>query len=427
MHLTPVRPSPVPLTSVLLAAVGLAACGSEAGSAGAVVVTDSAGVRIVVNPDASFDDAGEPWLVGDTPSVVIGDVAGDEAVLFDRVMGIDRLGDGRWVVADMGSSQVRWYDPGGTPLLSAGGRGEGPQEFRQVMGMRRLQGDTLVIDDARTRLHIMHDGAFLGFLEGDSPVGERTELTGVLGDGTPVAITLPAFPQRISEPQTLARSFHRATLLREGERGFRLQVRDTIGTWDETRYVPGWNESTTAIRFDGRRLFALQGDGLVVADPMKFEFQFVSPDGELRTVARAEWTPRPITEADIARERDAYINQGGEGGSEVSPQLLRQRTDIADSWRFADHMPGFSELMVDRLDHVWVREYVPSEPTVGLWVRAPVDPVRWLIFAPDGALVARVETPARFRPSVIGEDFIAGLYYDAFEVEHVHSYPLRRR
>jgi hypothetical protein len=415
------------LIFVLLAAVGLVACGSDAGGPGGVMVTDSAGVRIVLNPGVSYDAAGEPWLVEETPAVVIGDVAGEEAVLFDRVMGIDRLGDGRWVVADMGSSQVRWYDADGTPLFSAGRRGEGPEEFRQVMGMLRLAGDTLLIDDGRSRFHLMHDGAFLGQIEGASPGAERTDLAGVLGDGTPIAVTRPAFPQRLSAPLTLARSYHRATLEREGERGLRLEVRDTIGIWDEAHYVPGWNEGVLSIRFDGRRLFGLLDDGLVVADPMSFELQFVSPGGELGTVSRAEWSPRPITDADIEREREAYINQVGEGSGDVPPRLLQQRTDIADSWQFADHMPGFSDLVVDRLDHVWVREYIPAEASVGMWMRAPLDPVRWLIFAPDGELVARAQTPARFRPRVIGEDFVAGLYYDEMEVEHVHSYLLRRR
>ena len=413
-----------------LAGTGLFGCADDAGPAGDVVVTDSAEVRVVVHPDASFDQTGALWTLDETPVVAIGDVAGADDVLFDRVMGMDRLSDGRWVVADMGSSQVRWYAPDGTPLFSAGSRGEGPEEFRQVMGMVRLAGDTLAIDDARSRVQFLDgDGSFIGILgePGGSPFGvARTELAGVLADGTPVAVTTPPFPQRITEPTTLTRGYHRAALERTESGRFQVDVLDTIQVFDAMDFVPGWNNTTERVRFDEGRRFALRSDGVVVGDAMRFELRFYSPDGELRTVSRVEWTPRPVTEADIERQRSDFINQGGEGGTEVSPQLRQQRTDIADSWQFADHMPGFMSLMVDRLDHVWLREYVPNQETVGVWRRAPVEPSRWLIVDPGGEIVGRARTPARFLPLVIGEDFVAGLYYDEFEVEHIHSYRLHR-
>lgn len=414
---------------IALAVAGLAGCGEDAAQPGAAVVTDSAGVRMVVNPDAAYDAAGEAWTLGETPEVAIGDVAGNDAVLFDRVMGIDRLSDGRWVVADMGSAQIRWYAPDGEPLFTAGSQGEGPQEFRQVMGMIRLAGDTLAIDDARSRFQLLSpEGEFTGTVGGEAGFGgPRTDLAGVLADGTPVAASSPAFPQRLSEPRAFTRGFHRATLAPDASGRIQLEVQDTIGTWEAVRFVPGWNESPQQVRFDGARHFALMSDGMMVGDPMSFELRFVSADGELRTVSRMEWTPRPVTDADIEKQRSDYINQQGEGGGEISPQLRQQRTEIADMWQFSDHMPAFSSLMVDRLDHIWLREYVPNEETVGLWWDAPVEASRWVIMDPGGEIVGRTETPARFLPRVIGEDFVAGLYFDEFEVEHVHSYPLTRR
>ncbi len=417
-----------PLLFPALVFLVLPGCGGDLDRSGEAVVSDSAGVRIVVNPDGDFADRSVRWTVSEAPEVAIGDQAGDDAYLFDRIMGIDRLTDGRWVVADMGSSQIRWFDPEGRHLRSAGSRGEGPGEFFQVMGLTRLAGDTLLVDDARTRTHMLDEsGEFVGESTATgSPVGERTDPTGVLRDGTVVAATTSAFPQRLTSPQPMTRTYHRARLDRGEGRGFQLEVLDTIGRWDLRVLVPGWNESSQRVRFEEGLQVALLGDGLVVADPMRFEVRTVSVDGELRSISRFDWTPYPVTDADVERKRDEYIHHGGESGSEVSPQLLQQRSEIADSWEISDHMPAFSEVIVDRLDHIWLREYVPNEPTAGSWIQTPLDPVRWLVLSPDGEVVAGVETPARFRPRVIGEDFIAGLHRDEMEVEYVHAYSLIR-
>lgn len=48
---------------------------------GEAVVSDSAGVRIVVNPDGDFADRSVRWTVSQAPEVAIGDQAGDDAYL----------------------------------------------------------------------------------------------------------------------------------------------------------------------------------------------------------------------------------------------------------------------------------------------------------------------------------------------------------
>jgi hypothetical protein len=78
------------------------ACGPAGDAADAPAVSDSAGIRIVHNATSQFERAGSPWRVSRQPQVVIGAESGEAAYLFDRIMGVQRLADGRWVVADMG-------------------------------------------------------------------------------------------------------------------------------------------------------------------------------------------------------------------------------------------------------------------------------------------------------------------------------------
>ncbi len=418
----------IPAPFVLLLCVALSGCGGDVEQSGEAVVTDSAGVRMVENPDGAFDGGGTMWTVGTSPQVTIGEESGEDPYLFDRIMGIERLSDGRWVVADMGSSQIRWFDAEGRHLQSAGGRGEGPEEFRQVMGLTRLAGDTLLVDDARSRLQMLDEaGAFLGeFSATGSPVGERTDPVGAFRDGTVVAATASAYPQRLTSPQSIARTYHRAALEAGEGRGLELQVLDTIGSWEVLNLVPGWNEMAQRVEFEEWIHIALLGEGLVVADPMRFEVRILSADGELRTVSRFHWNPEPVTNAHIEQRREDFIHQEGEGGGPVAPQLIQQRTEITEAWEISDHLPAFSGVIVDEVDHIWLREYVPNEARVGSWTPAPLDSVRWLVLSPEGEVVAGAETPARFRPGVIGHDFVAGVHFDELEVARVHVYSLER-
>ena len=96
---------------------------------------DSAGVRIVENArpaDTAFLD----WRIGPEPSVTIGVAVGDEAQMLFRVSDAVRLSDGRVVVAETSSSELKVFDPTGTRVGTWGGRGEGPGEFPEYMLQR---------------------------------------------------------------------------------------------------------------------------------------------------------------------------------------------------------------------------------------------------------------------------------------------------
>ncbi|MCH7716498.1 MAG: hypothetical protein IH876_10235 [Gemmatimonadetes bacterium] len=95
------------------------------------VVRDSAGVRIVENVEPQWT-AETAWRLATEPLVDIGGGDIDEQQLF-RVSGTLRLSDGRIVVANSGTHELRFYDAEETYLSSLGGEGGGPGEF-QGMG-----------------------------------------------------------------------------------------------------------------------------------------------------------------------------------------------------------------------------------------------------------------------------------------------------
>ena len=93
-----------------LAFVWLAAGCTDRDRQPRVVVRDSAGVEIVVSHRRGWDTP-MTWRVNAQPTLEIGKVTGEPGYEFDQIAGLVRLDDGRIVVADGGSSEVRFFDP----------------------------------------------------------------------------------------------------------------------------------------------------------------------------------------------------------------------------------------------------------------------------------------------------------------------------
>lgn len=152
-------PHPIPLIllgSVLLLPVG---CGEEAGEG------DPAPAPGVSAPQEPARDAVLPvesWTLSETPILEIGVREGPDEYQLHRVMGSLRLEDGRVVVLNAGSRELRYFDPGGRFLSSVGSRGEGPGEFEAPVSLRRTaEGDVQVWDRDLLRGSIFEpDGAF---------------------------------------------------------------------------------------------------------------------------------------------------------------------------------------------------------------------------------------------------------------------------
>ena len=88
-------------------------------------VSDSAGIEIVFNHSGEWAHD-SPWQVASSPVVKIGVDGGPSEYELYRVQGALRLSDGRLVIANAGTFELRFYDATGTYEGSAGRRGGGP-------------------------------------------------------------------------------------------------------------------------------------------------------------------------------------------------------------------------------------------------------------------------------------------------------------
>jgi len=80
--------------------------------------------------------------------------------------------------------------------------------------------------------------------------------------------------------------------------------------------------------------------------------------------------------------------------------------------KYPDVFPATGELLVDAYDRLWVQEYQAPWVTVS----------RWTVLGKDGAAVANVVLPDRFRLVEVGVDYLLGSWRDEDDVEHVRAY-----
>lgn len=385
----------------------LAGCSdSDVGGSGRTV-RDSAGVRIVEL--APFDDAELPaWSLAAEPEVEIGTLQSAEEYQLFQVSAALRLPDGRIVVGNGGTKELRFYDAAGRFERRRGRAGEGPGEFGAV-GAVGIAGDSLyVFDGALARVSVFDlEGAF----SRSYPVRVQgvafPDAIGLLGDGGWVVMSGFAFsPQDIS------------ALVRDTSLMVHLhtdgQASDTIGRFPTVEFfVYGDGNRTTAVsRAFGRSLaYAVGGARIYLGDTERYEIAGYAPSGRPVLVLRRQVAPRPVTDGAIAAFKEVDRRRL------VDPQFRQQMERLLAEMPYPDQLPAFGALQTDALGNLWVSEYQAPD----------ADSLRWTVYSQEGTPLAMVSIPADFQVTQIGADYVCGRWQDEMDVEHVRVYRLMKR
>ena len=367
----------------------------------------SAGIRIVENanpPESSRLD----WRLGPEPLVSIGKVDGEDPYLFTRIFGATMLSDGRIVIGDAGTMELRVFDQQGNHLETWGGEGQGPGEFSggQLWGLAPLPGDSIIILQ-------------YGF----------AELTVFGPDGEFLRRFVPERSQR--DTWDIRKNLWPQDVTRDG---LVLAAQDFIDNdpadvevWDaagELRGSLGLHPGREAIRDgDGAHSSPLMfyrntflrawGDLFVISTNHRYELRAFALDGSLARIVRLDRAPRAPTDAHI----EAYIDDRLSSiPSDQAGRRAERRRDLLDM-PVAEHLPTFTFYRPDMLDHLWVWEYeAPGEETPG---------TLFTIFDPDGRVLGYFEIPEGFILEA-GADYILFRVRDELGVETVQLWPLER-
>lgn len=122
-----------------------------------IAIRDSAGIRIIENP-LPPEDSRLDWKIGPEPTLSIGRAEGEEPYLLHFVRNAMRLGDGRILVPNGGSNELRFFDAMGNHLATTGGRGEGPGELERLLRIDPWPGDSILARNAPNMGIAVFDG-----------------------------------------------------------------------------------------------------------------------------------------------------------------------------------------------------------------------------------------------------------------------------
>lgn len=369
---------------------------------------DSSGIRIIENARPA-DGSRLPWRIGPEPTVSIGAVEGEEPYLLHSIRSAIRMPDGRIVVANGGASDVRSFTATGSHLVSWGGQGEGPGEFRNLGWVAPWHGDSVVTWDGSS-------GRLL-FFDASGNFGRSSNLprsyprpVAVRPDGTILTVR-----QRERDRLTIVE-------IRDADGGLHA----AIGTYLNSEWIPamGVDGSEPVVPAFSRELATANWGDLIVATWNKpYEIRALGADGNLVRIVRRGHVPVVPTEADrpfFVDEHMALLGTFVNAEGDPMPEAYREEhfRPFLESRPLAEHFPAFSTVMADVAGHLWVREYdLPRE-------ERPVP--LWTVFDPEGRVLGFVETPAGLDILQIGADFILGRVKDEFEVEYVQVWPLVR-
>lgn len=399
----------------MLAAVAFlaSACGGDASEEEVrdVTVRDSAGVTIVESGRAPS----RPLLVLDTSAVVdIGETLDEDPdyQLFQVAFAL-RLSDGTIVVANRGTHQLKLYDSTGRFVRNVGRQGAGPGEFEQLNWMWRLPGDTIVTYDfsGRRLSRFMPNGEFVGSLTlGGSSTSDFIFPVGMLDDGRMIARRGAVFTAGESPS---GRSRDSLLVLLAGADGI---IQDTLGRFPGTESSVQQSGSgnnrmmmVTSVPFARSTYLAVHRDAVVVATNDTYEIRLFDSTGQLRRVVRRRGEPVPVTPADIDAYREQQLENAAGPNSQFRTLIERQLADA----EYPQTMPAYTSVLPDAAGRLWVRE----STHLG-------EPPRWAVYDRDGALMAELTVPERFRPMDIGEDYVLGLMRDELDLERVLLYRL---
>jgi hypothetical protein len=342
------------------------------------------------------------------PEVRIGARDGPDGDALHLVSGALRLGDGRIVIANRGTSELRFYDAAGKEISRVGRAGEGPGEFGILRTLSRMHGDTLAVWDSRLRrlTYIGPDGRILETVHPD--IETRTSTSSVTGVAR--AWAAPVGTIIMLEDTELLDS--------HGEDG---PTRDTAAILIHERTgeqrvrigpLPGveWLRRPGAgmVRpFGHLFLLALGRDYFYTGSGKPGRIDRYDYDGARLASLRIPLEPVPVSDADYTAVVDSFLLR-------LAEDSRPRARDYLHSFARPVARPVYSALFVDGLDRLWIRIHHPPWGQFQDW---------WVVDG-EARAAARVRLPRDVTVLDASDDEVILIVRDALGVEQVHVHRL---
>ena len=397
------------LLVAIVGAVSLTACRGPENGGSTFTVTDSAGVEIAVSSAPQWGES-SGWTIDPKPTLEIGVEEGEEPYMLNRVFDAMRLPDGRFLVGNSGTSEIRVFDSQGKFLRSVGRKGNGPGEFGELSSVRFWRmgdGSLLGYDGGNLRVHLFDSTlAYQRTVRIESTRdGLRAFLQGVFADGSWQMLAL--VPELKNEPGTYLRSAQQFV-----------------------RFNPDGTPDTVLRLVEGRTRFVHQFGSITTFPYVPFTAEPLAAAGEYLWVVNGGGTELEQRNLHGGLVRVVRLERNVPRTADVYARYVESSLATMDSTRRAqyehyyglnhplpEHIPAYQAMLVDATSHVWLERY-----------RLPGDTIpSWDVIAPNGRWLGPVSVPARLRVMQVGEDFVLGRHLDSLGVERIRVHRLKAR
>lgn len=328
----------------------------------------------------------------------VGSFDGPALTQFAGVVGVVFWDDGELIVADAGNRRLVRFRADGNTKGSLGREGDGPREFRRIVGfVRCVDGSARIVDGVHQAVTILTRDAQLGERGKLLPEVTASDLVACGPDGD---VFVQSRPRLLAAPQP-------GTLLAPV---LVLRIRDSVKV--DTLLAAGsvqYHVGSSGFQFMdvpwaprgfaavGRQwLYAVDGrSGQVTARPLDggkdFTWNLKLP---IRRMNASTWQAAKEERLSVLREA-------------VRPRLK----PLIDEMPAPDQLPLVDQVLVDARDRLWVREFSVSARQA-----------KWRILTPRGQTAGAAILPRNFDVMVVGDGELAGMAVTSEGVEQVRVY-----
>jgi hypothetical protein len=384
----------------LIISVGVvASCGSPASTASSTTTLDSAGIRIVLNSGDPNVEA--PWRIAPEPIFRRG--WGQEGPEFERLgLGFLRT-DGSVVVSDGGANLLHSFSPSGELLLSFGGEGEGPGEFRRISGLVPLGQDSILVSDqGNARVSVFAGGRYLSGTSFSSFFANAIyDPAGRSASGGYALIPTSFMVGALEDGITGWRDF---PVLATGD----FSAMDTLAQVGLFKTLQPGNRNP--IRHRGH--IAFSEPSFTYARTDEPEVTWMNHDGVVSQVARWEVSGASVNEEDWAAY-EAGVRARSDPDSDQQRLEQRLRDQHQD---FGGTKPMFRSLHNDHLANVWLGGYDLSR-------RATLS---FAVVSVTGEWLGWVRFPREIHILDIGADRVLGVETNELDVQSIVVYQIEK-
>lgn len=369
------------------------ACQTEAAPVPEVpyATRDSAGILIAEN--TGLPSTEDSWVVEAEPYLSIGGVSAAPPAQFTVVTQATRFGDGRLVVLENETSELRFFDAEGEHLRTTGGRGEGPGEFQYASTFARLPGHTLLVEAIDRYISFASNGDYVGEWRIDSSdliARKRAACSpsALLADGS-------LFHCAVGRPEV-------------GDRwGSRLVAQLLRATPDGTEVPLGFYVGADeGVLFSSGTWIASGGSPMIVAivNNPEYSVEVWSPEGRMMRIIRRLDGRRTPTDREVEAAMEMAMRPPPMGPA-------RARPDIPDL------VPASFGLTVGSQGDIWIRR----APLRGMQDESLFD-----AFDQEGRFRGQVRFDGYFWLYEVGDDYLLGARFDEMGVPHIQLHRLVR-